>query len=190
MGNNQYQKLCITLFFLKFTYLFLSALGLHCCTRAFSSCSERGVLFVAVRGLLTAVASLVAAPPSIFALTLQEASSQLLVRQTDALRTFSTSFIRSFTLGYLRSGLRRIPVDPTWSLCPQSVCKCHFTSSRTPRVPRCYQIKYKLVSFDSKPSKNDHSNFISNTKLLFCKLKCFDQYVLSILIESGCWHVR
>ena len=45
-------------FFLKF-YLFLAALGLHCCARAFSSCSEWGLLFVAVRGLLTAVASLV-----------------------------------------------------------------------------------------------------------------------------------
>ena len=41
-------------------YLFLAALGLHCCTRASSSCGERGLLFVAVRGLLTAVASLVA----------------------------------------------------------------------------------------------------------------------------------
>ena len=30
------------------------------CTRAFSSCGERGLLFVVVHGLLTAVASLVA----------------------------------------------------------------------------------------------------------------------------------
>ena len=43
-----------------FIYLFLAALGLHCCAWAFSSCGERGLLFVAVRGLLTAVASLVA----------------------------------------------------------------------------------------------------------------------------------
>ena len=35
-------------------------LGLCCCVRAFSSCSELGLLFVAVHGLLTAVASLVA----------------------------------------------------------------------------------------------------------------------------------
>ena len=41
-------------------YLFLAALGLRCCTRAFSSCGERGLLFVAVRGFLIAVASLVA----------------------------------------------------------------------------------------------------------------------------------
>ena len=40
--------------------LFLAALGLCCCTRAFSSCGERGLLFVVVRGLLIAVASLVA----------------------------------------------------------------------------------------------------------------------------------
>ena len=39
--------------------LFLAALGLHCCARAFSSCSERGLLFVAVCGLLIAVPSLV-----------------------------------------------------------------------------------------------------------------------------------
>ena len=43
-----------------FIYLFLAALGLCCCARAFSSCGERGLLFVAVRGLLIAVASLVA----------------------------------------------------------------------------------------------------------------------------------
>ena len=43
-----------------FFYLFLAALGLCCCARAFSSCGERGLLFVVVRGLLIAVASLVA----------------------------------------------------------------------------------------------------------------------------------
>ena len=41
-------------------YLFLAVLGLRCCTRAFSSCGERGLLFVAVSGLFIAVASLVA----------------------------------------------------------------------------------------------------------------------------------
>ena len=44
----------------KFIYLFMAVLGLRCCVRAFSSCGERGLLFVAVRGLLIAVASLVA----------------------------------------------------------------------------------------------------------------------------------
>ena len=49
--------------FLKFYlfilfFLFLAALGLRCCTWAFSSCGERGLLFVVVRGLLTEVASL------------------------------------------------------------------------------------------------------------------------------------
>ena len=48
------------LFFKNLFILFLAALGLHCCVQAFFSCSERGLLFVAVRGLLTAVASLVA----------------------------------------------------------------------------------------------------------------------------------
>ena len=41
-------------------YLFLAVLGLCCYARAFSSCDERGLLFIAVRGLLIAVASLVA----------------------------------------------------------------------------------------------------------------------------------
>ena len=41
-------------------YLFLAAVGLCCCVRAFSSCGERGLRFVAVHGLLIAVASLVA----------------------------------------------------------------------------------------------------------------------------------
>ena len=44
-------------FFLFFFYLFLAALGLRCCARAFSSCREWGLLLVAVRGLLIAVAS-------------------------------------------------------------------------------------------------------------------------------------
>ena len=44
---------------LLFIYLFLAALGLRCCVRAFSSCGERGLLFVVVRGLLIAVTSLV-----------------------------------------------------------------------------------------------------------------------------------
>ena len=47
-------------FFFKLIYLFLAVLGLHCCSQTFSSCDERGLLFVVVRGLLIAVASLVA----------------------------------------------------------------------------------------------------------------------------------
>ena len=48
-------------FFLIYViYLFLAALGLHCCMRAFSSSGEWGLLFVAVHGLLIAVAFLVA----------------------------------------------------------------------------------------------------------------------------------
>ena len=45
---------------LFFIYLFLAALGLRCCARAFSSCGKWGLLLVAVCGLLIAVASLVA----------------------------------------------------------------------------------------------------------------------------------
>ena len=37
----------------------MAALGLCCCARAFSSCSERGLLFIAVCRLLIVVASLV-----------------------------------------------------------------------------------------------------------------------------------
>ena len=52
-----------SVFFFKlinlFLYLFLAALGLSFCARAFSSCSKWGLLFIAVRGLLTIVASLV-----------------------------------------------------------------------------------------------------------------------------------
>ena len=40
-------------FFLIFKiYLFMAPLGLSCCARAFSSCSERGLLFVAVASLV------------------------------------------------------------------------------------------------------------------------------------------
>ena len=40
--------------------VFLTTLGLCCCMRAFSSCGEPGLLFVAVSTLLIAVAYLVA----------------------------------------------------------------------------------------------------------------------------------
>ena len=53
------------LFFFNIIYLFiyfyfLSVLGLCFCARAFSSCGKRGPLFIAVRGPLIMVASLVA----------------------------------------------------------------------------------------------------------------------------------
>ena len=41
-------------------YLFMAVLGLRFCARAFSSCGKRGPLFIALRGPLTIVASLVA----------------------------------------------------------------------------------------------------------------------------------
>ena len=50
----------LSTFFFFSSILFLAALGLCCCARAFSGCGERGLLFVAVRGLPIAVASLVA----------------------------------------------------------------------------------------------------------------------------------
>ena len=37
----------------------MAVLGLRFCARAFSSCGKRGLLFVAVHGLLIAVVSLV-----------------------------------------------------------------------------------------------------------------------------------
>ena len=43
-----------------FLSLFLAALGLCCCARAFPGCGERGLLFIVVCRLLIAVAFLVA----------------------------------------------------------------------------------------------------------------------------------
>ena len=55
--------ICSFLVFFYYYYflinLFLAALGLCCFARAFSSCGERGLLSVAVHGLLTAMVSLV-----------------------------------------------------------------------------------------------------------------------------------
>ena len=53
-------EIYLLFFFNLFIYLFLAVLGLCCCTRAFSSCSEQGLFFIVVRGLLIAVVSLVA----------------------------------------------------------------------------------------------------------------------------------
>ena len=46
-------------YYYYFLYLFLVVLGLCFCARAFSSCSKRGPLFIAVCGPLTIAASLV-----------------------------------------------------------------------------------------------------------------------------------
>ena len=50
---------CFFLKFICFIYLFLAELGLCCHAQAFSSCGKRSLLFIAVRGLLVVVASLV-----------------------------------------------------------------------------------------------------------------------------------
>ena len=47
-------------FFKVFIYLFMAVLGLRFCARALCSCGKRGPLFIAARGPLTVVASLVA----------------------------------------------------------------------------------------------------------------------------------
>ena len=48
------------LYFISFFLLFfLAAFGLRCCPQVFSSCDERGLLFIEVRRLLIVVASLV-----------------------------------------------------------------------------------------------------------------------------------
>ena len=54
--NNNFKNIFI---YLSYLFLFLAVLDLCCCAQAFSSCGERGLLFVAVHGLLIAVASLV-----------------------------------------------------------------------------------------------------------------------------------
>ena len=55
--GNMGSSFFVCLFFNLFIYLFLAALGLCCCVRTFSSCGERGLLFVVVCGLLIEVAS-------------------------------------------------------------------------------------------------------------------------------------
>ena len=45
------ENLYVFILFKKLIYLFLAALGLCCCAWAFSSCGERGLLFVAVHEL-------------------------------------------------------------------------------------------------------------------------------------------
>ena len=58
--NRQWVLFFFVVFFLIYLFLFIAVLGLRLCARAFSSCGERGPLFIAVRGPLTVVASLVA----------------------------------------------------------------------------------------------------------------------------------
>ena len=78
--------LLLKTFFFRFS-LFLAALGLCCCAWAFSSCGERGLLFVAVRGLLIAVASLVAAH-GLYACGLSSCGSQALEHRLSSCGTW------------------------------------------------------------------------------------------------------
>ena len=55
-----YIYIYICIYLNLFIYLFLAVVCLHCCTWTFSSCSEQGLFFIVVSGLLVAVASLVA----------------------------------------------------------------------------------------------------------------------------------
>ena len=62
-----HSSLFFIFYFLNYTILgvlyfilLMAVLGLRFCARAFSSCGERGPLFIAVRGPLTIAASLVA----------------------------------------------------------------------------------------------------------------------------------
>ena len=76
------------LFIFKIFIYFSAVLGLYCCTRAFSSCGERGLLFIALCRLLTAVAYLVA-EHGLQAHTfqqLQHAGSVVVVRQPQSVR--------------------------------------------------------------------------------------------------------
>ena len=43
-------SICFLKIIYLFIYLFMAALGLRCCTQAFSSCGELGLLFVVVAG--------------------------------------------------------------------------------------------------------------------------------------------
>ena len=66
MGDLILILICFYFFFLIyflnyiFIFIFMAVLGLRFCVRAFSSCGERGPLFIAVHGPLTVAASLVA----------------------------------------------------------------------------------------------------------------------------------
>ena len=52
-------NLKVSVFFFFLICLFLAVLGLHCCTRVFSSCSEQDCALVEVLGLPVVVASLI-----------------------------------------------------------------------------------------------------------------------------------
>ena len=56
----KFKKMYTIISFFFLIFLFLAVLSLRCCMRAFFSYGERGLLFVAVRGLLIVAASLVA----------------------------------------------------------------------------------------------------------------------------------
>ena len=58
MANTQ-EMFAELIFFKTFKNLVLFALGLHCCSWAFSSCHEQGLLVFGVHGLLIEVASVV-----------------------------------------------------------------------------------------------------------------------------------
>ena len=57
---NLYEGFFFLIYSFIYLYIYLAVLGLRFCTKALSSCGERGPLFIAMRGPLTVAASLVA----------------------------------------------------------------------------------------------------------------------------------
>ena len=82
---------CDLIYLFIYLYLFLTVLGLRFCARAFSSCGERGPLFIEVRKPLTIAASLVAEH------RLQTCGEQLWLTGLVALRHVGSSQTRAQT---------------------------------------------------------------------------------------------
>ena len=104
-----------------------AALGLHCCVRAFSSCCERGLLFVVVHGLLIAVPSLVvehralgARASVVVAHGLSSCGARALERRLSscgALRHVGSSWTRDWTGGSAGGFLTTAPPVKSHLLC-------------------------------------------------------------------------
>ena len=138
-------------------------LGLRFCVRAFSSCGERGPLFIAMRGPLTIAASLVA---------------------EHKLQTHRLSRCGSWAQ-LLRSmwdlpGPGLEPVSPALA--------GRFSTTAPPGKPRktTFDINHSKIFFDPPPGVREIKTKIN--KWAFIKMSCFTwflQFPVSVLMEMG-----
>ena len=141
----------------------MAVLGLCCCSWTFSSCREQGLLFIAVRGLLIAVASLVAehrlqmcrlqqlwhvglvAPQHVGSSRAKDRTHVPCIGRR-ILNHCATREVRHRILGQHSFPLKTLQIHTSLLLSKPSESKLHTSNPFTPKYGVCY-LRTRIVSY-------------------------------------------